>query len=106
MRFRTYAWSSLIFLGMIEIVEFYAVLVPRPAPDWMFYPTIPLLIFGFLVPIIPLFIVKKVLKRYRISFSEIIFYSKKGKAGKVQRYAPALLAYVVFWLSFYLTTQI
>lgn len=105
MRFRTYSWSSLFFLVGAEIVEFYVILVPKGSPVWVFFPIAPFLI-GFLIPVIPFYAVKKVLKRYRISFNETAFYCRKGRTGKILRYAPAFIAYLIFWLSFYLTTQI
>lgn len=108
MHLRSYAWSSIIFSGIIGVVEFYIICCPktyRLGLDFVivFVPVI----CGLVFPIIPFLLMWRILNRYKTAYSTISFFSYETKIrkfgrvlGKIVRYLPFIFSYVVFWLAF------
>lgn len=99
MRLKTYAWRSLIFLTFLASTEFYVISLPQNPPEWAFYLLIIPLLFGLFLPIIPVWLMRKVLRRYRMELENIRFFAE-GKLGRLNRWLPFLLALCIFWAAF------
>jgi len=102
MYLRTYAWSSMIFEGLMELIMFF-VICPFPMgfeylgvfvfgiPFW----------FGIFLPLIPLLLIIVILQRYRIALETTTFFSRQGIVPTLLRYTPFTIAYILFWLVFF-----
>lgn len=118
MRLRTYAWSSIIFSVLLGVVEFYVICLSKHV-EWIDYIFVlgPFL-FGLFIPIIPILLMRQVLKRYKMALGTIDYFSEGRKipilyllkaplaSGTLRRWAPFFLSYIVFWLAFFLTTLV
>jgi hypothetical protein len=90
----------------MEAVEPHIACLPKSSPDIAHFPLVPIVGLSFLVPIVPLWLTRKILEGYRTACGEVGYFSKKGISGGLTRYAPLLLAYGVFWLAFSLAELI
>ena len=107
MRLRTYAWSSITFLALLEVFELYVLCTPPNFPEWINDTVLVVFVLGVIVfPFIPVLFVKKILNRYRTVLKDIDFFSRKGRLATLLRYTPFLLSYMVFWLTFYGATTV
>lgn len=105
MRLKTYAWSSIIFLIVLEVTELCVLCRPPRFPEWLNF----LILFPFglsmFFPLIPLLLIEHILNRYKTVLKDIDFFTWKGKFGTLKRYTPFLLSYIVFWLAFFAATS-
>ena len=112
MYLRTYAWSQLLFLVFMELLEFYVICGPtegRPQIEWWFdLMVIP--IFLYLVfPIIPLLLIEKILRGYEVALrytAHDFFVMKKNRKSAIcifiiKKYLPFVLSWLItLWLVF------
>jgi len=102
MRLKTYAWSSLIFLTLLASTEFYVISLPTNSPEWTLFPIAIPILPGMVFPIIPWLLMRKVLRRYKMEVGDIRFFAE-GKLGRLNRWLPFFLAWVIFWAAFKVT---
>jgi len=101
MRLKAFAWCLVLFLAIFEVFELYTVSRPENFPEWLNFPLVVLLLFGMLIPIIPYWLYRKILKRYKLVLQSTNFFAS-GKLAMLFRYLPLLFAYIFFWFAFYL----
>jgi len=104
MRLRTYAWSSVIFLIIVEIIELFAVCSPQSYPQWVDSILMSMIFITLFFPFIPFLLIVLILDRYKIVLKNIDFFTEKGKVGTSKRYIPFCLSYIAFWITFEATT--
>lgn len=98
MRLRTFAWSSIVFL--IFTITF-TLLVVSIFPDLMYSSDLTALYIVtmfLIIPIIPLYLVSKVLNRYKKALNNIEFFTASGKSGSFKRYLPFLLSWGIYFV--------
>ena len=100
MHLRTYSWTSIIFLAILEVSELYVICRPESYPEWINFPLLFPFLLGMIFPLIPLLLTRRILNRYRIILRDIPFFTDRGKLGTLRRYMSFVLSYIVFWLSF------
>lgn len=103
MRLRTYAWSSIIFSGILGAIEFSVVCNVTTVSESLealvfIFPTL----LGIIFPIIPLVLIMIVLRRYKVALGDTDFFAN-GKRSLILRYTPLFFSYATFWLSLYWT---
>ncbi|MDH5745057.1 MAG: hypothetical protein OEZ52_16065 [Candidatus Aminicenantes bacterium] len=101
MRLRTYAWSSVVFSMLLEIIIFYVVCRPKNYPVWMDFPFALLLFLSQIIPIVPVFLVKNILKRYKTVLKDIKVFAEGKFRTFVNLYVPFLSSWIIFWLAFF-----
>ena len=102
MYLRTYAWSLLLFLMFLELLEFYVICGFTERPEWWSYTLIIPILFCLFVPIIPLLLIKRVLKGYEraLRYKAHRFFVLDGKLTLLRKYLPFILSWLTFWLVF------
>lgn len=114
MHLRSYSWSSIIFSGILGVIEFYVVCSPKGSPEWLHAVFLFILvIFGLMFPIIPIFFTWRILERYKMAYGTawpFPYKEEMGKLGRLVRYCifalPFVLSCGVFWLAFLWTTLV
>ena len=106
MGLKTYAWSSIILLMIIEVIELFAVCRPPSYPEWINHFATAIIFVSLFLPLIPLWLIIQVLNRYKTVLKDIDFFTREGKVGKIKRYGPFVLALTVFWITYFATTSV
>jgi len=114
MYLRTYAWSLLLFLIFIELLEFYVICVPTEGrSEWWFNLIfIPFLLY-LIVPLIPLLLIEKILGGYEVALkytAHDFFVMKNNRKSAIcvfviKKYLPFALSWLTFWLVYFAGTS-
>jgi hypothetical protein len=102
MRLRIYCWTSALLLAVVHLMEFYIVCrggLLTEAVYWYDYPFIVLSLAG-LLGVIPLWLITKVINRYKTGLQDSFFFTLKGKHRILNHYGPFAVSLFVFWLAY------
>jgi hypothetical protein len=104
MRLRIYSWASVLLLAVVHLMEFYIVCrggLITEAVYWYDYPFI-VLSYAGLLGVIPLWLITKVINRYKTGLKDSSFFTLKGKRRILNHYGPFVVSLLIFWLAYLL----
>lgn len=101
MRLRTYAWGTTLILLFFQIIELYTICLHKDYPQWVGILSVIFIGFSLMAPIIPLWLLSKILMRYKTVLKDISFFTEEGKWAWIKRYTPFFWSWITFWLAFF-----
>jgi hypothetical protein len=102
MRLRIYCWASALLLAGVHLMEFYIVCrrgLLTEVVYWYDYPFI-ILSLASLLGVIPLWLITKVINRYKTGLQDSSFFTLKGKHRILNYYGPFVVSLFIFWLAY------
>lgn len=105
MRLKSYSWGYAISLSFFEVAILIVISIGPTfphGPTFFFLPDLLIAAFFMLsvfIPVVPFFILRRILKCYNSRLKEIAFFTERGDIGEIKRFIPILMAWLTFWLT-------